>query len=87
MTSFKKESGGLRELSDALRTRLEIINDHQMRDSNPAEHLDRLAKISTEIDRLARSLPQDTHPRLLHYLERASYSKALEFLETEQAER
>ena len=71
----------LEVLANALRKRLEIINDHTMRESNPGEHLAMLGKISGEIEQLTHALPQDSDPRLLHFLERASYSKALEFLE------
>ncbi len=73
----------LEELAKALRKRLEIINDQTMREANAENHLRMLAEISGEIDSLSRILPQDVHPRLRHFLERASYSKALELLETE----
>jgi hypothetical protein len=70
-----------KELARALRKRLEVIQDQRARELDPNRHLALLAKVSEEIDQLVHSLPPDTHPRLLHFLERASYSKALEFLE------
>lgn len=75
--------GGLLEkLAEALRRRLTIIGDKKMRESNSEEHLAMLGEISKEIEQIAHSLPPESHPRLLHFLERASYSKALAFLES-----
>jgi len=73
----------LEKLASALRKRLEIISDQKMREADAEKHFRMLAEISGEIDILTRTLPQDIHPRLRHFLERASYSKALELLETE----
>ncbi len=72
----------LEKLAKTLRKRLEIIADQKARTSDPKGHLAMLEKVSEEIAQLVHSLPQETHPRLLHFLQRASYSKALEFLET-----
>jgi hypothetical protein len=41
-----------------------------------------LRAVSEKIDLLQTSLPQPVDPRLKHYLERKSYEKALEHLET-----
>lgn len=69
-------------LTAALRQRLAIIADRQFYQSNPAAHLTRLQEISHKILELSAQLPADTDPQLKHYLERASYDKALAFLET-----
>ncbi len=74
----------IEQLAAALRKRLEIINDQKARESDPSSHLAALGKISAEIECLANSLPEGSDPRLLHFLKRASYSKALEFLENKK---
>jgi hypothetical protein len=43
--------------------------------------MERLRQISERITQLTAELPQPIDPRLRHYLERCSFSKALEFLE------
>jgi hypothetical protein len=71
----------LAELAQALRERLAVIRDEESRRDH-TKHMDRLRAISEKIDRLQESLPPSTDPRLLHYLDRKSYDKALEHLET-----
>jgi hypothetical protein len=68
-------------LAAALRERLQIIADETSR-RDPERHLARLRAISETIDRLARALPAPVDPRLAHFLERRSYDKALEMLES-----
>jgi hypothetical protein len=75
---MKNEVADLRE---ALRERVAIIRDEESR-RNEAKHIARLRAISEKIDLLQTSLPQPIDPRLKHYLERKSYEKALEHLET-----
>jgi hypothetical protein len=71
----------LTELASALRERLAIISDeHSRRD--PAHHTVRLREVSEKIDRLEQSLPSEVDPQLRHFLQRRSYSKALELLES-----
>jgi len=70
------------ELADALRERLAVIADHTLRAENPAAHLERLRSASERIDKLKTALPQDADPMLVHYLQRSSLTKALEFLES-----
>ena len=70
------------ELAQALRERLNVIGDKALQ-SNPAAHLEKLREASERIDALKAELPPDADPRLVHYLERMSLSKALEFVETE----
>ncbi len=69
------------DLRDALRERLAIIRDEESR-RNEAKHIARLRAVSEKIDLLQTSLPQPIDSRLKHYLERKSYEKALEHLET-----
>ncbi len=68
-------------LAQALRERLVIIRDDQSR-HDEEKHMSRLRAVSEKIDRLQQSLPQPIDPRLKHYLDRKSYDKALEFLES-----
>jgi hypothetical protein len=71
----------LADLAQALRERLAVIRDEESR-RDQAKHIDRLRVVSEKIDRLQQSLPPSTDARLKHYLDRKSYDKALEFLET-----
>ncbi len=68
-------------LAAALRQRLAIIADRQFFQRDPAAHLTRLQEISHDIVDLSSQLSADTDPQLTHYLQRASYDKALAFLE------
>jgi hypothetical protein len=71
----------LADLAQALRERLAVILDEESR-RDEAKHIARLRAVSEKIDRLQQSLPQPIDPRLKHYLERKSYDKALEYLES-----
>lgn len=75
------------ELAAVLRDRLLVIADHAARDRNPEEHLQRLRQLSEKLERLKQSLPGDAEPMLVHYLERMSLSKALEFVEANYLQR
>ena len=70
------------DLAQALRDRLQVIGDKPLQD-NPSAHLEKLREASERIDALTAKLPQNADPRLVHYLDRMSLSKALEFIETE----
>ena len=67
-------------LEAALRRRLDIVADHALRDRDPKEHLEALKAAHRELELQIASLPAGTDPRLLHFLERQSYEKALAFL-------
>ena len=67
-------------LANALRERLEIIQDQGSR-RDPEKHVAHLQEISEKIDNLAAALPKPIHPQLAHFLQRKSYDKALEHLE------
>lgn len=75
--STKTEAAG--QLTAALRERITIIADEESR-RDPERHIERLAEISTRIEQLAADLPRPLNPQLAHYLQRASYDKALEWL-------
>ena len=70
----------LTDLAAALRERLAIIADEESR-RDPARHTERLQSVSERIERLEQELPRTIDPELRHFLQRRSYSKALELLE------
>ena len=75
-------TGDLTELAAALRERLAVIADEGSR-RDPERHTARLREVSEKIERLERSLPPEIDPELRHFLQRRSYTKALELLEYE----
>lgn len=66
-------------LAAALRERLVIISDGESR-RNLESHTMRLQEISQQIGALEQQLPATIDPQLRHFLQRRSYSKALEYL-------
>jgi hypothetical protein len=68
------------ELAAALRERLAIISNEESR-RDPAQHTERLRAVSERIEQIERSLPPTIDPQLRHFLQRRSYSKALELLQ------
>lgn len=70
----------LSELAATLRERLLIIGDVESR-QEPDRHTERLRAVSEKIEALERQLPPQSDPQLRHFLQRRSYSKALELLE------
>jgi hypothetical protein len=70
----------LAELAEALRERLEIIGDEESR-RDPLRHTERLRQASERLELIERRLPSTIDPQLRHFLQRRSYSKALELLE------
>ena len=71
----------LTDLAAALRERLAIIADEESR-RDPARHTARLQSISQKIEQLEQQLPPGIDPELRHFLQRRSYTKALELLES-----
>ena len=69
------------DLREALRERLAIIHDEASR-HDPETHMARLSVVSEKIDKLADALQPSIDPQLAHYLQRRSYDKALEFLQS-----
>jgi hypothetical protein len=68
-------------LAEALRERLDVIADRQLREQDPAAHLTKLRRASERIELLKKNLPLNADPMLTHYLDRMSLSKALEFVQ------
>ncbi len=68
-------------LAGALRARRTLIADEESR-REPEQHLAKLQAISEKIVTLQEQLPPPVNPQLAHFLERCSYDKALDFLET-----
>lgn len=67
-------------LLQALRNRLAVVADHDLRDRDPAGHLTALKQAASELDAVIAGLPAGTPPMLRHYLERQSYEKAIAWL-------
>jgi hypothetical protein len=75
------------ELRDALRERVSVIADHELRDRDPQAHLERLKSAASRLDAAVAQLPPECDRELRHYLERQSYLKALAWLDTLKEER
>lgn len=67
----------LAELMDLLEKRLEVIGDTRMRDSDSDAHLRKLQHVSEAILTFHERHRDNLSPRLNHFLENASYGKAL----------
>ena len=68
-------------LTEALRERLAVIADRDFYARDPAGHLAALQAASEKITALGDALPKPLDPDLAHYLHKASYAKALAWLE------
>ena len=71
------------DLRDALRERLRIVADHDLRDREPQAHLDQLKVAASRLDAAITQLPPQCDPELRHFLQRQSYVKALAWLESQ----
>ena len=69
------------ELADALRERLAVIADRDLYARDPAAHLEKLKSVSERITELGAALPRPLPGDFAHYLQRASYEKALAWIE------
>ena len=69
----------LSALRAVLHERLVIVADDQSR-RDPDRHMQRLQEVSERLEAIEHRLPRDINPQLRHYLQRRSYSKALEYL-------
>ena len=69
------------ELADALRERLAVIADRELYARDPAAHLEKLQAVSEKITQLGAALPRPLPGDFAHYLQRASYEKALAWIE------
>ena len=69
------------ELADALRERLAVIADRDLYAHDPAAHLEKLKSASERITQIGNALPRPLPGDFAHYLQRASYEKALAWIE------
>ena len=70
-----------RRLHGAVKARLDLVADHEFRDRDAAGHLSALKSAAEKLDSEVARLPAKTDPMLRHYLERQSYTKALDWLQ------
>jgi hypothetical protein len=71
-------------LLHALKKRLAIVGDRAWYERDAQGHLAALMAASEDLQKLVDALPASTDPRLRHFLERQSYLKAVEWLESRQ---
>jgi len=81
MPPEKTHTEELNRLRLLLRERLDVIADHDLRERDPDAQLNRLREVSGEIGAIHARCKGALPARLEHFLERASYQKALAFLE------
>ena len=74
----------LAHLHSLLQRRLVLIADHAFRDRDAAAHLAALENVSEEIVAEHQRLRAQLPPRLNHFLTQASFSKALEYLDSSE---
>ena len=74
------------ELAAALRERLTVIADRELYARDPTAHLEKLKAVSERITQIGNALPRPLPGDFAHYLQRASYEKALAWLEARAAE-
>lgn len=74
------------QLADALRSRLAVIADRDLYTRDPAAHLEKLKAVSEKITQLGDALPRPVPGDFAHYLQRASYQKALDWIEAHQSQ-
>ena len=72
-------------LAALLKRRLEIIADQSFKERDADAHLAALREVSEEIEAKYASLKAELPPRLRHFMEQASYGKALEFITGQEA--
>jgi hypothetical protein len=69
-----------KKLLTAVQERLDTVADHAFRDRDPQAHLAALKAVAATLDAEVANLPSSADPMLRHYLERQSYTKALDWL-------
>ena len=74
----------LASLRTLLQRRLDLIADHAFRDRDAAAHLEALKNVSEEIMAEHQRRRAQLPPRLNHFLTQASFSKALEYLDSSE---
>ena len=73
------------ELAATLRERLAVIADRELYARDPAAHLEKLKSVSERITQIGNALPRPLPGDFAHYLQRASYEKALAWLVANKA--
>ena len=71
-------------LRTLLQRRIDLIADHAFRDRDAAAHLAALKQVSEELGAEHLRLRAQLPPRLNHFLTQASFSKALEYLDSSE---
>ena len=74
-------SSTLDTLAELLKKRLAVIADSELRVNDPEAHLAALRDVSEAIDAEHQRLRTQLDGRLRHFLQQASYQKALEWIE------
>jgi hypothetical protein len=82
---MKSTDASTQELAALLEKRLEVIADRAFMQRDAEGHLAALRGVSHAIDSLFRELKPELPPRLRHFMEQASYTKALEYIRQENA--
>lgn len=72
----------LEDLRLLLQHRLDVIADHAFRDRDPGSHLDALQRVSESIAIWHQQNRKHVDGNLDHFLSGASFSKALEYLDS-----
>jgi hypothetical protein len=68
------------ELYAAVKGRLDVVADQELRERDSAAHLEALKAAAARLDALVADLPSDADSMLRHYLEKQSYVKARDWL-------
>ncbi|RBP44526.1 hypothetical protein DES53_104347 [Roseimicrobium gellanilyticum] len=72
-------------LAELLKKRLAVIADHELRQRDAEAHLAALRGVSEAIDAEHQRLRSQLDGRLRHFLQQASYQKALEWIEASKS--
>ncbi len=70
-------------LAALLQKRLDVIADRELRERDADAHLAALREVSEALDATYRAMKPQLPARLRHFMEQASYTKALEYLRQE----
>ena len=84
MARFPLSEAEIAELMDLLERRLEVIGDTRLRDRDPDAHLKQLQHASEGLMTFHERHRDNLPPRLDHFLENASYGKALDWARAER---
>jgi len=73
----------MQTLADLLQKLTDLINDRDTRENDPESHRQQLKDVLEAIRARSESFPQQSDPRLHHFLTQHSYDKALAWIQTE----